>query len=460
MDGGASPGASGCPRRDGGGGALPFGEAPDGRLLRASAVRAGLACGCACPGCGAPLVARRGGRRAAHFAHAARRACAAAYETVLHRLAKQLIAGGGALDLPEVAAEHGGRRRLVRPAATIRPETATLEPGLDGLRPDILAAVAGQALLVEVAVTHPCGPEKLALIRQRRLAAVEIDLSRVPRDAAPEALERAVLRSAPRRWLYNRLAEAAEAEMRAEAARRAARLARAREEALERVGRGLAAAMSAAPPTRHPGACGGRLAWGMEMVREAGLGSAVGIAVAGDGCFAVAREAWQAHLVARHVLGGVPLDERAAAAALRPLLQGRFAEPRPGGFEWASISARFPGLRPPADVLADYARRLELVGLLARGPDGLWRATRAAARARGRRDALAAQRRCPAGQAACHTDPSGARPGPTRGEEELPRWKAEGIANRLGQPDPDQNGRADVRLHSGAHRTRTSHHTA
>jgi hypothetical protein len=197
----------------------------------------------------------------------------------------------------------------------------------------------------------------------------------------------------------------------------------------------------------------------VEVAREAGLGGAVGVAVAGDGCFAAAREVWQAHLDARHVLGGVPLDERAAVASIRPLLRRRFAEPRPGGFEWAALSARFPGLRPPSDVLADYARRLGFMGLLARGPDGLWRATRAAARARGRRDALAAQRRCPAGQVACHTDPSGARPGPTRGEEEPPRWKAEGIATRLGQPDPDQNGRTDVRLHNGA-RTRTSHHTA
>jgi hypothetical protein len=127
----------------------------------------------------------------------------------------------------------------------------------------------------------------------------------------------------------------------------------------------------------------------VEAAREAGLGGAVGVAVEGDGCFAVAREAWQSHLVARHVLGGVPLDESAAAAPLRPLLRGRFAEPRPGGFEWAALSARFPGLRPPCDVLADYARRLGLVGLLARGPDGLWRPTEGAARARGRRDALA-----------------------------------------------------------------------
>ena len=138
----------------------------------------------------------------------------------------------------------------------------------------------------------------------------------------------------------------------------------------------------------------------MEVAREAGLGGAVGVAVEGDGCFAVPREVWQSHLVARHVLGGIPLDERAAAASLRPLLRGRFAEPRPGGFEWAAISARFPGLRPPSDVLADYARRLGLVGLLARGPDGLWRPTRAAARARGRRDALAAQRKRLEGQAA------------------------------------------------------------
>ena len=137
MEGSASPGASGCSRRDGGGGALlPFGEAPDGRLLRASAVPAGLACGCACPGCGATLVARRGGRRAAHFAHATGRACASAHETVLHRLAKQLIADGAPLALPEVAVEHGGIRRPVRPAATVRPETAQPAAGTPAPRND------------------------------------------------------------------------------------------------------------------------------------------------------------------------------------------------------------------------------------------------------------------------------------------------------------------------------------
>jgi hypothetical protein len=322
--------------------------------------------------------------RIAHFAHATDRACAAAHETMLHRLAKQLIADGTALVLPEVAAEYRGRYRLVRPAVTIRPEGATLEPGLDGLRPDILITVAGRPLLVEVAVTHFCGPEKVALIRGRRLAAVEIDLSRVARDAPPEVLEHTILRSAPRQWLWNRLVEAAEAAMRAEAARRA----RSREEALEHVGRALTEA--AAFPTLDP--VSSRMAWAVEATRDAGLDGAVGIALDGDECFAVAREIWQSYLVGRYILGGIPVDERAVPASLQPLLRSRFAEPRPGGFEWRTITGRFPTLRPPHDVVVDYLRLLGLMGLLVRAPGGFWRPGRAAVAARDRRYAAAAHR--------------------------------------------------------------------
>jgi hypothetical protein len=372
-------------RPGGGAGALllPYGAAADGRLVRACAVPAGLACGCACPACGAPLIARRGQVLAAHFAHAAPdRACAGALETALHRLAKQLIADGAALTLPEVAAEHDGVRHVVRPATTVRPETATLEPGLDGLRPDVVAVVAGRPLLVEVAVTHACGPAKIALIRQRRLAAIEIDLSWLARSAPEEAVERAVLHSAPRRWLWNRHAEAAEAKMRGTAARLAARRARAREEALGRVVRELTAAAAAAP--RAP--ADRRLVEAVDVVRGAGLGGAVGTAVAGDGCFAVAREVWQSRLVARHVLGGIALDLGAEVASLRPLLRRGFAVPAPGGFGWPEITARCPTLRPPSEVVADYARALGVLGLLACGADGLWRAAgrATAAEARGR----------------------------------------------------------------------------
>ena len=162
--------------------------------------------------------------------------------------------------------------------------------------------------------------------------------------------------------------------MRAEAVQRA----RSQKKALQLVGRALAEA--AASPTLD--LTDPRLAWAVEATRDAGLDGAVGIAVDGDGCFDVAREIWQSHLVGRHILGGIPFDERAAAALLRPLLRGGFAEPRPGGFDWRTISDRFPALRPPSDVVSDYARLLGLMGLLVRGPGGLWRPGRAAVAAR------------------------------------------------------------------------------
>jgi len=79
--------------------------------------------------------------------------------------------------------------------------------------------------------------------------------------------------------------------------------------------------------------------------------------VDGDGCFAVSWGVWQSRLVGRHVLGGIP-DERAAAASLRPLLQGRFVEQTPGGFEWAALSVRFPDLQPNAGNAPGRHRRL------------------------------------------------------------------------------------------------------
>lgn len=52
----------------------------------------GNSCGCKCPACGEPLMARNNGtRRKHHFAHRSGIDCKFAYETMLHRLAKEKI---------------------------------------------------------------------------------------------------------------------------------------------------------------------------------------------------------------------------------------------------------------------------------------------------------------------------------------------------------------------------------
>jgi len=67
---------------------IPYAE-KDGFLRHVSQVEKGLACGCVCPVCRTPVVARKGPRMRHHFAHYPGAECNA--ETVLHYLAKRLL---------------------------------------------------------------------------------------------------------------------------------------------------------------------------------------------------------------------------------------------------------------------------------------------------------------------------------------------------------------------------------
>lgn len=68
-------------------GAVPIGYDSSGALVRPEDARRGEAY--RCPGCGAPVVLRRGERRRPHFAHRGGEGCSA--ESVLHRTAKELV---------------------------------------------------------------------------------------------------------------------------------------------------------------------------------------------------------------------------------------------------------------------------------------------------------------------------------------------------------------------------------
>lgn len=191
---------------------IPYGRhVQTDRILHISEVDRGLACGCVCAACGADLIARRGEVRLPHFAHNSTAECVGAYETTLHKLAKQIIADRMEIYLPEVTYEHKGSTKVVKPGMLLRMDSVSLEEGMDRMRPDIIGRkfVGGEAreLLIEVGVTHFCGPEKIELIREMKLACIEIDLSGVDRAEDPEVLAELVVKGAPRAWIYNDLAE-------------------------------------------------------------------------------------------------------------------------------------------------------------------------------------------------------------------------------------------------------------
>lgn len=348
----------------------------DARMVHISEVERGLACGCVCPHCGAPLIAYKGEKKVDHFGHQPGAECAAggALESMLHRLAKQIIAQRLEVYLPPVVARAGEREEPIAPGSVLRPDEVVEEVFMPGLRPDIVARVLGRELLIEIFVNHRCGPAKISLLRERNLACVEIDLSGLKDMTDGEEIEKAILHTAPRYWLHNpKVVERTSHWERQDEERRQRRLADARA-AAQAINEAAVVPVGNAKPS--PSA-----AWALQFVRDAALEEAANIPVDGEAVFAVPRTFWQAAILTqleRRSRGDVPpqtvdvlMDEAGLptmvrAAAIRAL-QGR-------GLLWAEVAAYLEGhVRPPEAVVTDYFKLLSDIGLATRvGKQGAW----------------------------------------------------------------------------------------
>ncbi|MBK9260233.1 MAG: DUF2384 domain-containing protein [Polyangiaceae bacterium] len=289
--------------------------APDGRLLHISEVKKGLACGCVCPSCSGKLIANKGPIKTHHFAHHSDRNCVAAYETMLHMLGKQVIADQKQVMLPPVVAKYKGCTKSICDAVMFTLDEVVIEPDMGGMRPDILGRRrvedGTKELFIEVAVTHPCEPEKKELIRERKVAAIEIDLSKVPGNASQEEMEQAIITTAPRIWLFNAREENAKERLQAEFERMAAEdLARELRMRQEKQAKLDAQAERLAESFRTirtvPLGTGSRADQDLvDLVLDTSLRDLVGIQFPGNVCFAVAAQVWQVA-----ILDWLILDQR------------------------------------------------------------------------------------------------------------------------------------------------------
>ena len=198
------------------GDSIPFALSDADQLLyEPRAVPLGKNCGCICPGCRQPVYAKHcmSGKRAPHFAHAPGSDCANGFETALHLAAKQLIEARRILAFPELLVSikmvddlgrvHQPEKQLAQ-AGQRQLSNIVLEQALGQIRPDVRVDAEGLGpVLVEVAVTHFVGEQKLAQIKDAGVPAIEIDLSTL-RDATFEALEVALFDNPTgTRWLYH-----------------------------------------------------------------------------------------------------------------------------------------------------------------------------------------------------------------------------------------------------------------
>ncbi|TIT19134.1 MAG: DUF2384 domain-containing protein [Mesorhizobium sp.] len=276
---------------------LVYGLTAGGRMVHILEVERGLKCGCICPGCDRRLVARtKADKVVPHFAHYGP-ACGGAPETALHKLAKQIVADSLTLVVPKRIAIHGAVERALPGATDIKLESARIEYNdPDGIVPDLYVTVKGHELFVEMAVTHPCDEEKIRRIREHGIAAIEIDLSRIPRDAPPEIVADAVLRTAPRRWLFNKTIDDAVTTLREE--ERSSRIAAEKklQSEVQRLIKDYLTSIASLSGNRDS-------VPRMAALRELDLLQHVGVDVAGYGCFSVPPAVWQAAVFTEVLLG-------------------------------------------------------------------------------------------------------------------------------------------------------------
>lgn len=158
---------------------VPFGLKND-YLFECTQVPNGKACGCICPACKKPLVAKQNASTP-HFAHAQDENCSTALETAVHLAVKQIIAEKRKIRLPSVIWDNpfsiNEQNKEIYIEQTIQLDSVELEYWLDNFRPDIVVIADNTTYLVEVAVTHFIDKAKLEKIVSRKIPTFEIDVS-------------------------------------------------------------------------------------------------------------------------------------------------------------------------------------------------------------------------------------------------------------------------------------------
>lgn len=187
----------------------------------------GLKCNCICAACKRSLVAKMGEVKAPHFAHYVEKGtildCSAqkANESGLHQMAKEIIAKGDHILLPEIEIDADkDENRNVNDWEQCQPlhikdeqmwyfSSAEMEVPCNGFTPDVYLHGEKTDLFVEIMVTHPVGDEKKERVKQVGLPMIQIDISDIYNNLeefSKETLRRELIDSVEHKeWIYNRL---------------------------------------------------------------------------------------------------------------------------------------------------------------------------------------------------------------------------------------------------------------
>lgn len=151
---------------------LTYAPNQDGKLVHVDSVPNGNACGCVCIKCNSPLCAKNGGdKRTHHFAHLNGTVCEDAFETTLHKMAKDVLLKTKRILLPK---RNDGQDDELVVFDRVESEVHDKETGLC---PDCIGYKGNSVIWVEFKVSHPIDRKKKEKIISAHIECIEIDLN-------------------------------------------------------------------------------------------------------------------------------------------------------------------------------------------------------------------------------------------------------------------------------------------
>lgn len=195
---------------------IPFGL-KDGKIHHVKNVPNGLACGCVCPNCRKPLIAKNKGEwKRPHFAHAVDTDCFN-YEAMsyLHQYAQQLLEAEQSIVLPEFLVipeitliNYSVLRgqSINFPVTKVAFDSIQSEYSWDKYRIDSHGTLKNRSLFIEITVTHANELEKINAIRDQGQPAIEIvltDLHNSDKLYQDDEIRKAVFDPINARWIHH-----------------------------------------------------------------------------------------------------------------------------------------------------------------------------------------------------------------------------------------------------------------
>lgn len=171
----------------------------NGKYVNIEEVDSGLKCNCICIECKKPLIAKKGKKIRHHFSHYKHsdKECIYRPETIVHRVAKNIIFESKEFRLPPINDEEGN---------LIVIDECKIEPIIqDKFRPDLMIRSGTDYYYIEILVSHRCSREKEEAFEKYKLNTIEIDLGSLIVDKnILENIKKIVVNDDKRKyWLYN-----------------------------------------------------------------------------------------------------------------------------------------------------------------------------------------------------------------------------------------------------------------